>query len=623
MTHQKDALIGLLLVFCFPVAMAQNAFAQPANENSEKLVSKTGLQKLGKVINGYIENNLAVGAEFLAIQNGKVLYHKSFGLADRDSKRKWTNDMVCNIRSMTKPLTSAAAQILIDRKQLELDVPVAKYLKSFDNKKSKSITVRQVLTHRSGMPLTNIASLDQYKSLEEQVAAGGKSGPQFEPDSKFWYSDLGTDVVGRLVAKVSGKHLHEFVQSELLEPIGMKSSFYGIDIKDQRLAKAASPYMRGGENGWTQFWKPGSKPLYNFAWGSQTIYSTTSDYARFLNMLMSQGRVGEKQVLSKEAVMRMMEPVSKAKGMGSDTDAPTGFSGLESWYGQMMVTYHPIGKEKKTPVAFGHSGSDGTIAWAWPDRDLIMLYFTQSRGGFTPIRIEEAIDRLILHSDSATGEIVPDSLKPFVGTYIANHAQFDNEEFTVRTSNGKLVLDVPSQLAFVLQSPDKDGKRAFKIAPQVQVSFDRDKQNKVIGLTMYQGGNQYKVPRKGTAAARKQAEMKLAAKKEKAERLAQEQLKEAWVGELDLGAIKPVMQFRIVTQKSGETTAYFDSVTEGQTGFKATWSIENRELKFDVAKIKLSYRGKLNEAGTKAEGIWKQGGREFPLSLSKRDKAVK
>ena len=93
-----------------------------------------------------------------------------------------------------------------------------------------------------------------------------------------------------------------------------------------------------------------------------------------------------------------------------------------------------------------------------------------------------------------------------------------------------------------------------------------------------------------------------------------EKLKEAWIGELNMGLMKPIMQFRIVTKESGETGAYFDSVTEGRTGFKATWSIDGDKIKFDVAKIKLKYRGTLNETGDTAEGTWSQGGRDVPYA---------
>jgi len=97
-----------------------------------------------------------------------------------------------------------------------------------------------------------------------------------------------------------------------------------------------------------------------------------------------------------------------------------------------------------------------------------------------------------------------------------------------------------------------------------------------------------------------------------------EVLKEAWVGELNMGVVKAVMQFRVVTLESGETAAYFDSVTEGRTGFPATTSVDGKTLEFDVARIKLSFKGKLNEEGDQAEGIWSQGGRSIPLVLKKQ-----
>ncbi len=98
----------------------------------------------------------------------------------------------------------------------------------------------------------------------------------------------------------------------------------------------------------------------------------------------------------------------------------------------------------------------------------------------------------------------------------------------------------------------------------------------------------------------------------------QGQLQEAWIGKLEIGVIEPVMQFRIVKTESGETAAYFDSITEGRTNFEATWSIEGDTLKFDVATIKLTYRGQLNAVRDTAKGTWSQGGRDVPLTLKKQ-----
>jgi len=91
-------------------------------------------------------------------------------------------------------------QLLIDRGQLSLDDSVSKYLSGFDNDKSRRITLRQIVSHRSGLPVTIIEQrIDQYSSLREQANAAGERGPQFPPGSKRWCSDIGTDVAAAVV----------------------------------------------------------------------------------------------------------------------------------------------------------------------------------------------------------------------------------------------------------------------------------------------------------------------------------------------------------------------------------------------------------------------------------------
>ena len=161
-----------------------------------------------------------------------------------------------------------------------------------------------------------------------------------------------------------------------------------------------------------------------------------------------------------------------------------------------------------------------------------------------------------------------------------------------------------------------DGKSLSFSIPQLGAKFSgkfgKDK-NTVGGTFSQSGANLPLVLTKATSKS-------LPADKSESmpEEKPEEALKEAWVGELNLGIMKPVMQFRVVELESGETAAYFDSITEGRTGFKATWSLEDNKLNFDVAQIKLAYRGTVSEAGDTAEGVWSQGGRELPLTLKKQ-----
>lgn len=303
-------------------------------------LSAAALEALDSIVTGYVERNLAVGAELLVMQDGKVLLHRAHGLANRETGRPWEIGTISNIRSMTKPLTGAAVQLLIDRGQLSLDDSISKYLSGFDNDKSRGITLRQIVSHRSGLPLTIIERrIDQYASLQEQANAAGERGPQFPPGSKFWYSDIGTDVAAAVVEVASGRPWAEFARTELLEPLGMKDSFFGIDPTDPRFGRIAVGYMSSGGT-WNAFWSPDSgKALYPFAWGSQTVYSTPRDYARFLQLWLDHGRVGDRQLLSAEAVARQTTPVVTMSLLGSDAPFPTSFSGLEVWYGQLAVVH--------------------------------------------------------------------------------------------------------------------------------------------------------------------------------------------------------------------------------------------------------------------------------------------
>ncbi|QDV24178.1 serine hydrolase domain-containing protein [Aureliella helgolandensis] len=490
-----SATLTLLSAWIVRAEDTQNARTQPVT------ISERALQLLSAELARYVEQDRTVGAELLVIQADKVLLHESLGYSDRESERKWQNNTVCNIRSMTKSLTSAAAQILIDRGELQVDAPVAKYLPSFRTEATRAITVQHVLTHRSGLPLTILQSPKDFSSLSEQVAASAQAELQFEPGTKFWYSDAGADVVAALVEKVSGETMDQFVQRELIKPLGMQNTFYGIDSGHPRFQDIATLYL-GGPKSWSAFWKTSDDLFYPFAWGSQTLYSTATDYTKFLSMLLNRGQIGERSVLNTSAIRRMVDPTSRLTGMGTEKPMPTGFRGLQAYYGQMLVTYRV--DENSPVVAFGHSGSDGTIAWAWPKHNLIIAYFTQSRGGQTPLRMEAAIDRL-LFSGADDGQVA-ERLKPYMGQFTANFAQFQNEEFTVSAQGEKLYLDVPSQMTFELLEPEQGNLWAFAMAPdKIQVEFVRDAEDAIVALRMHQAGHTTEVPLKTTEGSKEES----------------------------------------------------------------------------------------------------------------------
>jgi len=476
----------------------EKALFPPAVPESQG-VSSSALNKFTDKIRQHLDDELIVGAELVVIKNRYLILHECFGWKDREDKIPMKPNTIFNVRSMTKTLTGAAAQILIDEKKLNLADPVCNYVPGFNNEKSKSITIEQLLTHRSGLPLTILKTANDYKDLISMANAIGEKGPQFKPGSKFWYSDAGTDVLGAVVEKVSGMLLDRFVQEHLLEPLGMKDTFYPFNMNDPRWERIATLYG-GIRKAWVRFWSPDSASFYPFAWGSQSLYSTPLDYARFLAMWMNKGKCNGRQILSEEAVERTLTPVSVMSTLGSDMPYPTGFPNLKAHYGQMAILYLQEESTDNKPFLIGHSGSDGTYAWAWPDLDLIILYFTQSRGSASGIRLETEIDKLLINPlKEKEIDGIPDKYKAYLGTYVANFSIYRNTEFSVLFRNGRLAVDIPGQIVYELKDPDINGKWYFALTNEVYVTFDKDDTGNITGMRMYQAGLEFKLP-KGTAS---------------------------------------------------------------------------------------------------------------------------
>ena len=476
----------LILSVVLPAAAQDFPSATPESQG----LSSESLKKLSDNVRGYLDADQIVGAELVVIKNRRTVLHEVFGWRDREDKAEMEKNTRFNLRSMTKPLTGAAAQILIDEGKLGLEDKVSTYLPGFRNDKSGAITVWQLLTHRSGLPLsilTSQAEMKKHKDLASVANATGERGPKFEPDEKFWYSDAGSEVLGAVVEAVSGKPLQEFITDRLLKPLGMTNSRYIIGDQPVNDPAVASLYG-GGTGAWKRYWKPGDTSFYPFALGSQSLYGTPQDYARFLALLMDNGMAGDARLLSEDAVLRILTPASRMSTLGSDTVMPTGFPHLEVHYGQMAVLYlKENGDGPRKSEIFGHTGSDGTYAWAWPERDLMVFYFTQSRGSASGLRLETAIHNLLIDPDAAAAVTsVPGELEPYLGDYLPSEASPGSTPFKVLYQNGNLAVDVPDRMIFELNGPNDKGQWTFKLSADVTVSFSRDEGQNIEGMLIAQ-----------------------------------------------------------------------------------------------------------------------------------------
>jgi len=397
-----------------------------------------------------------------------------------------TLDTIFNVRSMTKPLTGTAAQILIDEGSLALGDPISDSMEVFSEGASRGITVDHLLTHRSGLPLTVVTQIDQYADLLSLARAAGAEGPEFTPGSQFRYSDAGSDVLGAVVSRAAGRLLDGFITDRILEPAGMEDSFYytAETADDERKERIASGYLTQG-SGFMRFWVP-SEPLYPFAWGSQTLYSTPLDYARFLSIWLDEGTWNETRILSREAVERTLQPISPMMSLSNTMPMPTGFFRLRPFYGRMAILYLD---ENDETVLFGHSGSDGTHAWAWPQEDLMILLFTQSRGSTAGTEFEAEIDRILLHPEiDGLNAAARAQFERFLGSFVPADEERPTVAVSIGIRNGQLGLDVPGETVYSLTEARGDLRWQLDLLPDHFITFLEEESGAIGGLLMTSPG---------------------------------------------------------------------------------------------------------------------------------------
>ncbi len=360
----------------------------PAATPESQGIPRAAIERLWELVTGFVEAEEIVGAELLIIKNRRTIMHEVFGQDDPVGDQGMEKNTIFSIRSMTKPLTGAVAQMLIDEGVLKSTDPVAKYLPSFDTEASGGVTVEHLLTHRSGLPMKSAGTLwSNYGSYSDVRQLGdhwGEHGPQlFKPGERYHYADANVDTLAAVIQQATGEPTETLIERRLLQPLGMRDTIPLLRDDDPRVQRVAAKYA-GGRGRWRPFWRWEGEPYFRFPMFAQGFYSTPIDYARFLAMVSDGGVVDGRRILSEAAVERILTPASK-------TTMTTGFARLGSSYGQLMQLYDKKGEV----VVFGHSGSDGTYAWVWPAEDLMVLYFTQSRGSVTMGRTEAVIDILL------------------------------------------------------------------------------------------------------------------------------------------------------------------------------------------------------------------------------------
>ena len=375
------------------------------NSNNTK-IDLNRLNSIEELITKDIEQNNLPGAVVLVGDDKGIVYKRAFGIKNPETQEKYKDDDIFRIASMTKAITSIAVLKLWEKGKIYLDDPIEKYIpefkgveifESFNEKDSsytskqttKKITVRQLLTHTSGIGYDFIDGNPSIKAIyhkkkqsfmnngvmcfcDEDVTIGeaienlADVPLHHEPGEKFTYG-MGLDVLGYMIEIVSGKKLNEFFREEIFEPLEMNDTYFYLPTeKEDRLV----PVLTKNENEWVIFEDDRFNENYpiegerKFFAGGCGLSSTVEDYYKFLSVFINNGNYKGKSFISKQTndlIFQNQLPedfgfgVGLAFGVVLDKDLKnggTGTAGTISWGGYWNTSYFADPNDKVIGVIF-------------------------------------------------------------------------------------------------------------------------------------------------------------------------------------------------------------------------------------------------------------------------------
>ena len=299
----------------------------PSAKPEEVGLSETALNRLSAALNERIAGGHIPGAVALVARHGKVAYHQSFGRLDPASDAPMGTDAIFRIYSMTKAIVSVAAMMLWEEGRLLLSDPISKFIPAFADTRvgvvsgdsytlaaTKSpVTVQDLLRHTSGLtyefrgtgPIhkaygeARVARLKQTNADQVDELAGL---PLLHQPGTVWEYSRSTDVLGRLIEVISGQTLGTFLSDRILVPLGMSDSGFSVPTADQ--SRIAEPFAKDPDDGIDVALLDIRRPAM-FESGGGGMVATAMDYARFLGMLLGNGRLGATRLLGRKTVELM------------------------------------------------------------------------------------------------------------------------------------------------------------------------------------------------------------------------------------------------------------------------------------------------------------------------------
>lgn len=411
----RRAFIAALVLLSGVIGAKAGSDGRPARSFSPE-----GLAKVSDYIKNEIATGKIPGAILLLQQHGKPVYCANFGVRDVATGTSMSADTIFRLYSMSKPITSVMAMMLVEDGKLALDDPVAKYIPAFADMKvgvekkaeggkvalalepqQRPVTIKDLLRHTSGLPygsyggsavreLYATANLFNSDPSNADFVAKITTLPLAEQPGTLWDYGLSTDVLGRVVEVISGRTLLQFEKERLLDPLGMtETAFYVADPK--KFPRIAEPMPEDRNiNPKTQVRDIRRPAIWES--GGAGMVGTIGDYARFAQMLLNGGTYDGRRYLRPETIALMTsDHIGPETGIARDQSY---YPGASSGFGLGFAVRTSVPAGTSWPLGeYRWDGVGGTFFFIDPQDDLFGIFMVQTpsqRG-----RIQLALKTLI------------------------------------------------------------------------------------------------------------------------------------------------------------------------------------------------------------------------------------
>ena len=383
--------------------------------------SAAGLARIDAYLKNEIDGGKIPGAIMLVQRNGKTAYFNSFGVRDPGTNAAMTPDTIFRIYSMSKPITTVAAMMLVEEGKLQLEDPLSKYIPAFADVKvgverrgedgadgldlvpvKRPITIQDLMRHTSGLTYGFFGEgLVKKAYVDAHLFAGDVDNAEFvqrlaklplvyQPGTTWDYSHS-VDVLGRVIEIVSGKSLYEFEKERILDPLGMKDTSFYVTASDKKtLVAEPFPNDRKIGNDATM-----GDPRVQQKWesGGGGMVSTIGDYARFAAMILNGGALDGKRYLSPKTIAYMgANHIGPGSGVVPGPYYLPG-PGFGFGLGFSVRTEAGVSPYEGSVGEMNWSGAGGTTFWVDRQENMFVVFMAQTvtqRG-----RIRTALKNLV------------------------------------------------------------------------------------------------------------------------------------------------------------------------------------------------------------------------------------